>query len=181
MLNENVDEEFVRKIAAQVVKAEMVKEVYPIKEWMWSLWSNGSGRPEGYLQMARKADDLRYKQLADETKEQSEILRELKENMQIIALEKKVDLALKEERTKKWAKRWPIIKWVLGIIGTAALALGGWTIHKVEPVIEILWKDAWSDYMKSHPASFEKIKNLSQDDHDLIYAVKHKQDDFAHW
>jgi len=154
---------------------EVSKQIGPLHEWQLAFWSNGSGRPLGYFQMRVKADDERFGRLADETKEQSEILRELKENMQVIALEKKVDLALKEERTKKLAKRWPIIKWALGIIGTAALTLGGWTIHKVEPVLEILLKDFWSDYQKAHPISSEKIKNLSTVNPDEVYANKHKQ------
>src|ERR1700733_3770207 len=87
--NGKFDEELMRKVAMDIVS----KELKPIHEWMLSFWSNGSGRPPGYFQMRVIADDERYKRLECETKEQSEVLKRLDENLQEITVEKKIEAA----------------------------------------------------------------------------------------
>lgn len=41
------------------------KQVEKLDRWSKQLWSNGSGGPPGYLEVARKQDDERYEKLFD--------------------------------------------------------------------------------------------------------------------
>jgi hypothetical protein len=50
------------------------------------------------------------------------------------------------------------------------LAIGGWAISRVEPVLKILWED----YVRAHPVVQQRLKNMSQNDTDPVYAGKHK-------
>ena len=100
---------------------------------MRSLYSNGSGGPPGYLEMARAQDDERYQRLFNIVEE------------------------MKEQRKKLWAAVLHI-GWKVAIAVLSALAaLTGWAYHDAVPVMKILWED----YQKAHPAVTEKLKNRS--------------------
>ena len=39
-----------------------------VRDWQYSFWSNGSGRPMGFFQMRMKEDDERNRQLKEDLK-----------------------------------------------------------------------------------------------------------------
>ena len=101
---------------------------------MRSLYSNGSGGPPGYLEMARAQDDERYQRLFNIVEE------------------------MKEQRRKLWAAvlhvGWKIAIAVFG----AFVGLMSWAYHASAPVIKVLWED----YLHAHPMAMEKLKNTSE-------------------
>lgn len=148
---------------------EVSKQIQPLHEWMLGFWSNGSGRPPGFFQMRIKADDDRFERLRKETETQSEVLKRLDANMQEIAAQKKAEDERKERMAKRIAFWLPILRLVGSGILAVLLALVGWLGPKAVRIVDVLWED----YMKAHPITEQKIKNISRGDSDPVYSREH--------
>lgn len=145
---------------------EVQKHVIPIQNslaqinrWKTSLWSNGSGGPPGYLEMARKEDDERYQRLFVEQQSQSGSMDILKDFVLTFNIRQKES----ENRKAAWEKKvqfWvPIGKWVGGGIGLALLSFLAWAYHAASPVVKVLWEE----YLRDHPITERQLKQISSD------------------
>jgi len=167
------DENEIRRIVVD----EVHNQVGPLKSTVdrldrtvRSLYSNGSGGPPGFLEVAREEDKKRQGELDGKLDD----LLEYKNKMEVfIAVSKERDEVREKRRKMLWGLLWKIG----GPIGVAIISILGWIYHASLPVIQILWQD----YLHAHPAVMHELKNLSQDNHELIYATEHKLKDFADW
>lgn len=92
------------------------------EKWCVKLWSNGSGGPPGYLEMAREEDNRRYRKLFEEISElKAESLRE--EGAE--ELRQKMEAAAEARVTHRWnrAQSWIKISIALGA------SLGSYVFH----------------------------------------------------
>jgi hypothetical protein len=165
MPSENVGEEALRRFVMDEIDRqlkpthslleELKKQGKENHEWMLGFWANGSLRPEGFFQSRIKADDLRYKRLEDETKDQSTTLETLKAFM----IEQKLTRVGRElaekEKEERHARYFTFAKWLLGVIGPVLLAAAGWLAHEASPVIKVLWEE----YLKAHPVVTERLRD----------------------
>ena len=130
-----------------------------------TLYSNGSGGPPGYLEVAREEDDERYNRLEKASLSQAEDIKVIKETLLLT----KDREARRAEMTKKVWK----IGWKIGAALLAGLAsLIGWGWHQTAPVIKILI----DDYMKAHPMVMERMKNLSHEVDPVVSSDQAPQD-----
>ena len=140
-----------------------------LHEWQLSFWSNGSGRPEGFFQGRIKSDDLRYRRLEEETKEQSNTLEELKDFMLEQRITREERVLAEKEKAERHVRYWTFGKWALGIIGPALIAVLTWIAHEASPVLRILWED----YLRAHPVVTERLRNHAESE---PAAVEHLDD-----
>jgi hypothetical protein len=146
----------------EIVMEEVIKHTGPIKagldrvtSTLRLIYSNGSGGPPGYLETARAEDNKRFEQLfemkeqLDQTKEFLAVLRD------------------REEQKEKRRRFWMGVLWKVGApIGTGLIGLLSWGASKAAPVLHILW----DDYLRAHPLTMERLKNMSSDHPDPAYA-----------
>jgi hypothetical protein len=154
-----VDEERIREIAMD----EVSKQLKPIHEWQLSFWSNGSGRPPGFFQMRVKADDERYDRMALEQKKTVDSLGEVTDFV-------KNYRQRREERERRWKFWAPIMKRVLIGAATVLITLAGWAFSRIEPIVKILWED----YLRAHPMVIQKMKTISVNTSEPVYAGRQK-------
>lgn len=132
---------------------EVTKQLIPtnkllesIDRWKASLWSNGSGGPPGYLEVARKEDDERYDRLFKSIEDLG-VHKSTVETFLTLFKER-------EEQREKVRKFWLHASWkIAGVIGGGILSLCLWLVHASAPVVKILWED----YLRSHPYAQQQI------------------------
>jgi len=164
----------------KLIMAEVSRQLEPthtllqqLKEWQLAFWSNGSGRPPGFIQNRIISEDQRYREIADEVK----TLTDHKSTVDSFIVELRLAREFREKREKEAKDRrnfW-IVKVALPVT-LGILSLLGLAIKQTAPVIQILWED----YLKAHPEVTERIKNISQDNPEPFYAVDKKQSAILH-
>lgn len=164
--------------------AEVTRQLIPFEtslkalhEWQLSFWSNGTGRPPGFFQSRIKADDERYKQLEDETKEQSGILAKVHDFMVSQVARAEAREKAEKERADRH-KLYMSLLWKVGApIAGAILSLVGWGVSKAAPVVKILI----DDYLKAHPYVTEELQKRSSASADPVVSYKENYEQSAHW
>lgn len=107
-LNQAVADVKAQNDQQNAVMAQLVEWRRKSEQWCVKLWSNGSGGPPGYLEVAREEDNRRYRRLFEEISElKAESLREegkedLRREMEQtrIDLEKLADV----KKTGRWTR-----------------------------------------------------------------------------
>ena len=137
-----------------------------------SLYSNGSGGPPGYIEMARKEDNIWKDELrqviVSHGVQLTSVADFVKTHNQQDKERQKRQLE-REERIRFWApKVWKVGVGFLGLV----MSTGIWGCHKVLPVARILWEH----YLQDHPIVTEKLKNVSQTPDPSVYAIEKRQD-----
>jgi hypothetical protein len=101
-----------------------------INRWKLSLWSNGSGGPPGYLEIAREEDKIREEKRDHQTSEIMMEMKELRDKFLVRSGEEigKGKLEQKNrEHSKSWVEKWglaaAIISAIIGFLGML-IALG---------------------------------------------------------
>jgi hypothetical protein len=152
---------WIKEMIMEEVSKQLQARIEPIKamleslnRWKLSLWSNGSGGPPGYLEMARDEDDKRYEDLQSQ---QRSMVADVKTTTEyIILLKEREDR--KEKRSEAVRQFWSRIGWKIGAgVGTLLLGAGIWLYHEITPIAKILWED----YLNAHPIAMRKIDKLS--------------------
>ena len=148
-----------------------------------SLYSNGSGGPPGYLEKARDEDNEWKKELKELVKSHSEQLAETSDFVKTHNQRDREDQERKrrsEERFKFWApKIWAAVLSSCGLFASTGIV----ACHKLEPVIQIIWRD----YLKDHPDAAQSLKNVSSNGTKEVYAEGQKPPEYSgalgniHW
>lgn len=136
---------------------EVASHIKPFKDsiekmdrWRVSLWSNGSGGPPGYLEVARAEDEKRYARLSAEQREATSKLETVE-----------TFITLLKDRQQRHSRYWQIVRswgWkVFTAAAAALLSLTGWAYHEISPVLRILWQD----YLRAHPLTSEDLQKMS--------------------
>ena len=132
-------------------------EVSSLNTRMRSLYSNGSGGPPGFLEMARKEDDQRYGRLFDLVEAHGLQLNKVAGWVGIHTTrdaENEDRQKKKEERFKFWVPwAWKIAAAFVG----GVISLGVWGCHTVLPIANVLWQE----YLKEHPIAAIELKKVS--------------------
>lgn len=113
-----------------------------------SLYSNGSGGPPGYLEMARAEDERRYLRLSDEQQRATEQIEKVIGYIELLKDREK-------QREKRMARYWR----VASIAAAPLLGFVIWLVHAALPVVRAVYED----YLKSHPYARQQIEKTSSD------------------
>lgn len=140
-----------------------------LDRWRNSLWSNGSGGPPGYLEVARAEDKTRFADLArrmGEIEDHKDVVNEFmteirtvraerqKQEIAAKAAEEKRDLDRKALREKLLKIGWKVAVVALGLLGSLAT----WAYREAAPVVRVLWEE----YLRAHPAVVHRMQNISE-------------------
>lgn len=144
--------EVVRQLAPHRKLQEAIQtKVDAIDRWKLSLWSNGTGGPPGYLEIARKEDNSRYERIFS-------TMEDVKEKQTSVDIFIEI-LKVKEESRQKLQKNvLTFLKWIAAPMGTAIIGLLGFGFHQAIPVVRTVWEDYLR--LKNHPAIIREEKKV---------------------
>lgn len=119
-----------------------------------SLYRNGAdpGGAPGALEIWREEDKKTFTEMAAS-------INSLKDHKDQVSKW----LLLEKDRRERLDKIWATMRrvgWKAAVaIAGGILTVGGWTYHKADPVLHILW----DDYLRDHPVVTKQLKDVGTD------------------
>jgi hypothetical protein len=166
----------IRRIAVEAIQnhlAPLTVKVDNMDKTLRSLYRNGSGGPPGYLETAREEDDRRYKRLEQKVESHGRTLDKLDDFVDTSNRRQKEQEERKKLREARFDYWLPKVQWAAGIILAALMGLGGWTLKKIVPEVEIIVRE----YIHDHPQAERQLKNLSTTPSPRVYADMQQDQD----